>query len=204
MDLPGMRPDGVWAAAQHGLHMPRRPASRSASRNVCLSQRDKCDVGLPSRRFNNMDEGFAALIALCPAMKSLPLDRKKAGSIRHVSSVKLLRTPSVKRTSTTVDDSGLAASEAVTYSFRNRFRLQEGDQLDADVPEITLPDSTDDGLVILWPVLREVGTSKGGIFAVEITKEAPWFPRRTSSYWKVVVTPIWTRRSRRGASGVNT
>jgi hypothetical protein len=65
-------------------------------------------------------------------------------------------------------DLGLAASEAVTYSFRNRFRLQEGDRLDADVPEIELADSTDDGLVILWPVLRE--DFKGGIFAVEITK----------------------------------
>jgi Apea-like HEPN len=73
--------------------------------------------------------------------------------------------------STTVDDSGLAASEAVTYSFRNRFRLHEGDRLDADVPEIKLADSTEDGLVTLWPVQREVGTSGGGfIFAVEITK----------------------------------
>jgi hypothetical protein len=37
----------------------------------------------------------------------------------------------------------------VTYSFRNRFRLPGGDRLDADVREIKLADSADDGLVTL-------------------------------------------------------
>jgi Apea-like HEPN len=61
-----------------------------------------------------------------------------------------------------VDGSGLAASEAVPYSFRNRFRLQEGDLLDADVPEIKLADSIDDGLVILRAPEREMGVGVRG------------------------------------------
>lgn len=39
----------------------------------------------------------------------------------------------------------------MAYTFRNRFKLPEADQLDADVREIKLADSTDDGLVILKP-----------------------------------------------------
>ncbi|MDA4109716.1 HEPN domain-containing protein [Mycolicibacterium holsaticum] len=42
----------------------------------------------------------------------------------------------------------------MTYSFRNRFRLRDGDRLDADVHTITLADSEDDGLVTLRPVRR--------------------------------------------------
>jgi len=56
----------------------------------------------------------------------------------------------------------VAASEAVTYSFRNRFRLQEGDRLDADVPEIILADSTDNGLVVLRAPEREMGLGVRG------------------------------------------
>ncbi|WP_192176834.1 hypothetical protein [Mycobacteroides abscessus] len=57
----------------------------------------------------------------------------------------------------------------MTYSFRNRFMLHKGSRLDADVPEITL---TDDGLVTLWPVLKEPGTPGGSfIWAAETAKK---------------------------------
>jgi hypothetical protein len=45
----------------------------------------------------------------------------------------------------------------VTYSFRNRFKLQEGDELDAAVQEIKLADSAEDGLVVLRVPEREMG-----------------------------------------------
>jgi hypothetical protein len=50
----------------------------------------------------------------------------------------------------------------VTYSFRNRFRLQEGDRLDADVQEIRLVDSDDDGSVTMRAPEREMGVAERG------------------------------------------
>jgi hypothetical protein len=55
----------------------------------------------------------------------------------------------------------------MTYTFRNRFRLQEGDRLDADVQIIKLADSADDGLVTLRPVEREMGISERGTLISE-------------------------------------
>ena len=50
----------------------------------------------------------------------------------------------------------------MTYSFRNRFKLQEGDELDADVQEIKLADSAEDGLVVLRAPEREMGLGVRG------------------------------------------
>lgn len=41
-------------------------------------------------------------------------------------------------------------------TFRNRFRLADGDRLDADVQTIALADSTEDELVTLHPTKREM------------------------------------------------
>lgn len=49
----------------------------------------------------------------------------------------------------------------MTYTFRNRFRLPEGDRLDAEATEVKLADSADEGLVTLKPV-REEGIAVRG------------------------------------------
>ena len=48
----------------------------------------------------------------------------------------------------------------MAYSFRNRFRLPEGERLDADVQEINLADSAEDGSVTLRAAEREMRISE--------------------------------------------
>jgi hypothetical protein len=57
----------------------------------------------------------------------------------------------------------------VTYSFRNRFRLPGGDRLDADVREIKLADSADDGLVTLQAASHV--QRPGGLFTLQAAEE---------------------------------
>jgi hypothetical protein len=57
------------------------------------------------------------------------------------------------------------------YTFRNRFRIR-ANFLDADVTEIRLADSADDGLVALWPVQKDRGSTGGGfIFGFGLVKK---------------------------------
>lgn len=58
----------------------------------------------------------------------------------------------------------------MTYTFRNRFRIRAS-FLDADVPEVELAASADDGVVTLWPVERDEGPHGGFIFGFQLVKK---------------------------------
>jgi hypothetical protein len=59
------------------------------------------------------------------------------------------------------------------YTFRNRFRLGDYHRLvDAEVPEVKLADSADDGLVTVYPFQRKPDDPQGGVvFAVRLIEK---------------------------------